>query len=72
MRHFDKVRVPYFQVLLAQARYPKPRSQDTTREIVRLPGNPLLRYASGADAASDPVPPCQEILKICVLQLPVI
>lgn len=64
MRHFDKVRVPYFQMLLAQARHQKPRSQDPTREIVRLPEDPLLRYARGADAADDPVPPQQEMLKL--------
>ena len=62
MRHFDKVRVPYFQMLMAQARHHKPGPADATREIVRLPGNPLLRYIRGAGAAVDPVPPQQEKL----------
>ena len=60
MRHFDKVRVPYFQMLMAQARHHKPGTGDATREIVRLPGNPMLRYVRGAGAAADPVPPQQE------------
>jgi len=64
MRHFDKVRVPYFQMLLAQARHHKPGSSDLAREIVRLPGNPLLRYLrDGTAAAADPAHP-QEKLKL--------
>jgi hypothetical protein len=51
MRHHNKFRVPYFQALLAQARkqavHPK-----TEREIVRRPGNPMLRYAATAVAPS--------------------
>jgi len=62
MRHFDKVRVPYFQALLAQARHRKPTDNDPSREIVRLPGNPLLRYVRGTTAAVDPVQPHQEKL----------
>jgi hypothetical protein len=62
MRHFDKVRVPYFQALLAQARHRKPNDNDPSREIVRLPGNPLLRYVRGTSAAVDPVQPHQEKL----------
>jgi hypothetical protein len=62
MRHFDKVRVPYFQALLAQARHRKPTDNDPSREIVRLPGNPLLRYFRGVTAAVDPVQPHQEML----------
>lgn len=62
MRHFDKVRVPYFQMLLAQARHHKPGPAEATREIVRLPGNPLLRYVGGANAAVDP--PQQENLEL--------
>jgi len=54
MRHFGKVRVPYFQALLAQARHQKLAHTDPNREIVRLPGNPLLRYVRGAAAAVDP------------------
>ena len=64
MRHFDKVRVPYFQMLLARARHDKPGASDATREIVRLPGNPMLRYVRGNTAADDPVQPHQEELKL--------
>jgi transposase len=59
MRRYQKFRVPYFQALLAQARkqaaHPEPG-----REIVRRPGNPMLRYVSGGAASADavvPVPP---------------
>ena len=51
MRRYGRYRVPYFQALLAQARKSVPKS-DAEREIVRRPGNPMLRYAaahSGAD-----------------------
>jgi len=45
MRRFNKVRVAYFQALLIQARRVSPQiSADAAREIVRLPGNPMLRY----------------------------
>jgi hypothetical protein len=64
MRHFDKVRVPYFQMLLTQARHNKPGPTDATREIVRLPGNPMLRYVRGVGAAVDPAHPHQEKLKL--------
>ena len=47
MRRYHKFRVPYFQALLAQA-----RKQSLTpavgRDIVRRPGNPMLRYVSAA------------------------
>jgi transposase len=49
MRRYDKFRVPYFQALLAQARK-QPVHPDEARDIVRRPGNPMLRYAAGADA----------------------
>jgi len=62
MRHFDKVRVPYFQMLLTQARHHKPGPTDLTREIVRLPGNPMLRYVRDASVAVDPAQPKQEKL----------
>jgi transposase len=60
MRRYNRFRVPYFQALLAQARK-QVIGADATREIVRRPGNPMLRYAPGiADAAdadnSVPVP----------------
>jgi hypothetical protein len=64
MRHFDKVRVPYFQMLLAQARHHKTGDDDATRAIVRLPGNPMLRYVRGNTAADDPAHPNQEKLKL--------
>ena len=65
MRHFDKVRVPYFQMLLAQARHHKPgTTEEAAREIVRRPGNPLLRYVRGDKATVDPTHPHQEKLKL--------
>ena len=64
MRHFDKVRVPYFQMLVAQARHSKAGADNATREIVRLPGNPMLRYVRGPSAAGDPAHPNQEKLKL--------
>ena len=69
MRRYNRFRVPYFQALLAQARK-QVISADATREIVRRPGNPMLRYAPGrADAAADntvpvPAPSPQETLKL--------
>jgi len=63
MRRFNKIRVPYFQALLAQARKAA-IVPDPAREIVRRAGNPMLRYADGA-AMSDvdliPNPSSQEI-----------
>ena len=53
MRRYDKFRVPYFQALLAQARKPT-TTRDGDREIVRRPGNPMLRYVGGVDQLSDP------------------
>ena len=66
MRRYNKIRVPYFQALLAQARkaalLPEPG-----REIVRRPGNPMLRYAGGAAVSAEPdlftQPSPQESLK---------
>ena len=53
MRRYNKIRVPYFQALLAQARkaelLPEPG-----REIVRRPGHPMLRYAGGAAVGAEP------------------
>jgi hypothetical protein len=48
MRRYNKFRVPYFQALLAQARK-QTRTQTGDRQIVRRPGNPMLRYVGGAD-----------------------
>lgn len=56
MRRLGRVRAPLFAELLAR---PVPSSAvDGERDIVRRPGNPLLRYA----AATDPVPSPQEAL----------
>lgn len=52
MRRYNKFRVPYFQALLAQARK-QPSTPDGDREIVRRPGNPMLRYVGGADQPTD-------------------
>jgi transposase len=51
MRCYDKFRVPYFQALLAQAR--KQATNPDERQIVRRPGNPMLRYVAGADRPAD-------------------
>jgi hypothetical protein len=65
MRRYDRVRVPYFQVLLAQARK-QALCPQAGREIVRQPGNPMLRYAPTAVLAesipSVPVLPLEENL----------
>jgi hypothetical protein len=50
MRRYNKFRVPYFQALLAQARK-QPQKPDRDRQIVRRPGNPMLRYAGTAEQA---------------------
>jgi hypothetical protein len=58
MRRYNKYRVPYFDALLTQARKQALQPQ-AGREIVRRPGNPMLRYASGTtsgDNAAVPVP----------------
>jgi hypothetical protein len=68
MRLYNKYRVPYFQALLGQARKQAVRT-DSEREIQRRPGNPMLRYAGGADrpiiddAASAPSTSTQEKLQ---------
>jgi hypothetical protein len=51
MRRYNRYRVPYFQALLAQARK-QVAGPDNGREIVRRPGNPMLRYAPGSAAAA--------------------
>lgn len=65
MKRFNKIKVAYFQQLLKQARQQKIPT-DTAREIVRLPGNPMLRYGkpqseSGASTENQPI---QEELKL--------
>jgi hypothetical protein len=52
MRRYNRYRVPYFQDLLAQARK-QTLSLESDREIVRRPGNPMLRYVGGAVQAAD-------------------
>lgn len=49
MRRYHKFRVPYFQALLEQARKQTLQPQ-AGRDIVRRPGNPMLRYVAGAGA----------------------
>lgn len=49
MRRYNRFRSPYFQDLLVQARK-RALSPQPEREIVRRPGNPMLRYAAGATA----------------------
>ena len=55
MRRYNRIRVPYFKDLLAQARKQSMNSQ-VERDIVRKPGNPMLRYVGGAalQAADEP------------------
>jgi hypothetical protein len=68
MRRYDKYRLTYFKALLDQARKQalKPQAE---REIVRRPGNPMLRYAGASSAGAGhavPVPstPNQETLDL--------
>jgi transposase len=66
MRHFNKFRVPYFKALLDQARK-EALKPATDREIVRRPGNLMLRYVAGAhagDITTDPSPSTQETLDL--------
>jgi len=58
MRRVGKVRVPYFRDLLARQPHALLAAQ-RERDIVRRPGNPLLRYAP-PQTVNDPVPPTQE------------
>jgi hypothetical protein len=52
MHRYNRYRVPYFQDLLTPARK-KSVSPESDREIVRRPGNPMLRYVGGAVQAAD-------------------
>jgi len=68
MRRYNRLRVPYFQALLAQARRQAIHPQ-VGREIVRRPGNPMLRYVAGAAASVSeavlvPSPSTQESLDL--------
>ena len=49
MRHHNRIRVPYFKALLDQMRKQALQPQNS-RQIVRQPGNPMLRYAAGVDS----------------------
>jgi hypothetical protein len=49
MRHHNRIRAPYFTALLDQMRKQAAQPQ-SGRQIVRQPGNPMLRYAASADA----------------------
>jgi len=56
MRRYNKFRVPYFKALLDQARK-QALQPEAGRDIVRRPGNPMLRYVVGGVAtAGDAVP----------------
>ena len=61
MRRVGKVRVPYFCDLLARLKAQN-LAPDRGRDIVRKPGNPLLRYATSPTDTTVPVPPTQESL----------
>ena len=67
MRRYNKIRVPYFKDLLSQARKTA-LAPETGREIVRRPGNPMLRYPVGAAVSTEaqliPTPSPQESLKL--------
>ena len=54
MRRFGKVRAPYFKQLLADARRKKAKP-DAGREIVRQPGNPMLRHGGEAATGTEPL-----------------
>ena len=59
MRRYNRIRTPYFQDLLKQARQRSTNPQPV-RDIVRRPGNPFLRYVGGAalQATDEPsIPP---------------
>ena len=56
MRRYNKFRVPYFMALLDQARK-QALKPEAGREIVRQPGNPMLRYVAGAAAGDLPCVP---------------
>jgi len=65
MRRFNKIRVAYFQDLLKAAKKQK-IAPDAAREIVRKPGNPMLRYgkAASGDGASQQPNQTQENLNL--------
>ncbi len=68
MRRYNRIRTPYFQDLLKQARRQSMNPQPV-RDIVRRAGNPFLRYVGGAalqvtDEPSIPPTAAQENLPL--------
>jgi hypothetical protein len=68
MRRYNRIRAPYFKDLLDQARKQSMNPQ-AERDIVRKPGNPMLRYVGGAalqttDEPSIPSTAAQENLPL--------
>jgi transposase len=68
MRRYNRIRTPYFQDLLKQS-HKQSRNPQPSREIVRRPGNPYLRYVGGAllqatDESSLPLTAAQENLPL--------
>jgi hypothetical protein len=68
MRRYNRIRTPYFQDLLTQARK-QSLNPLPTRDIVRRPGNPFLRYVGAAalrasDELSIPPTAAQENLPL--------
>ena len=68
MRRYNKIRVPYFEALLTQARK-RAVQPEAGREIVRRPGNPMIRYVGGAalsvtETTAIPSTPAQETLNL--------
>ena len=55
MRRYHRIRVPYFKDLLAQARK-QSMNPPAERDIVRKPGNPMLRYVGGTALQAADVP----------------
>jgi hypothetical protein len=55
MRRYNRYRVPYFHDLLVQAGK-RPPTPEADREIVRRPGNPMLRYVGGGADVDAAVP----------------
>ncbi len=55
MRRYNRIRVPYFKDLLMQARKQAIDTQ-AGRDIVRKPGNKMLRYVGGATLQAADVP----------------
>jgi len=65
LRHHNRIRVPYFKALLDQMRKAANPPQ-AGRQIVRRPGNPMLRYvaAAGDETVPATVTSTQQILDL--------